>query len=99
MDTSVIALIGDVPAPVASGETFDAVNVLITGDGSPVADRTVTFHVASGPASFDGEVLAVQTDSDGVATAADLMATEGTGEVKLVATVGSASVTVPLQVE
>ncbi|MWV47899.1 hypothetical protein GRS96_01260 [Rathayibacter sp. VKM Ac-2803] len=96
---AVLAVIGDVPEPVAPGSAFDAANVLVSRDGSPVPDVTVTFHVASGPAAFEGEVLAVQTDADGIATAADLVATEGTGDVELIASAGDASLTVRLEVE
>ena len=71
-----------------------AVNV-VDAYGNPVDGATVTFHVASGSASFPGSSATVTaaTGADGTATAPILTAGTTAGPVTTTATVGSLSTT------
>lgn len=81
-----VALLGP-DGPVAQDQGEIPLVLRVTNAGQPVADTTVTFEVASGPASFPDGFEAAQTDATGVATALSLVGT-GAGTVTIRASTG-----------
>jgi len=88
-----------VVAPAEAVRLGDEVDLIvrITEDGRPIAPRSATFEVVSGPGSYPGGFDSSTTDSDGVATSL-AMRTTAAGPVVVRVSAGpvSAEVTVTI---
>lgn len=81
---------------VRLGDEIDLI-VRITEDGRPIAPRSATFEVVSGPGSYPGGFESSSTDSDGIATSLAMQATAaGPVVVRVAAGQVSADVTVTI---
>ena len=71
-----------VVAPTEAVRLGDEVDLIvrITEDGRPIASRSASFEIVSGPGSYPGGFESSSTDSDGIATSLAMQAT-GAGPV------------------